>query len=134
MIVIAAIDDRGGMLFNHRRQSQDRCLRADLLALVGAAPLWMNAYSKKQFSEVAPSIRVDEAYLEKAKPGDFCFCEDAPLAPYQKKIEKIILYKWNRAYPADLYFDLSLDGWNCTEVTEFVGSSHEKITREVYTK
>lgn len=27
MIVICVMDDHGGMLFNHRRQSQDRILR-----------------------------------------------------------------------------------------------------------
>lgn len=31
MIVICVMDDHGGMLFNHRRQSQDRILRARIL-------------------------------------------------------------------------------------------------------
>ena len=42
MIVIACLDDNGGMMFNHRRQSQDRVLRAHIAALVGDAKLWMN--------------------------------------------------------------------------------------------
>ena len=42
MIVIACLDDNGGMMFNHRRQSQDRVLRAHIAALVGDARLWMN--------------------------------------------------------------------------------------------
>ncbi len=134
MIVIVPLDDKGGMLFHHRRQSQDRLLRADLLDLVGDTPLWMNAYSKKQFQEDAPSIRTDEAFLDKAGTGEFCFCEDVRLLPYQHKIEKIILYKWNRVYPADLHLDLSLEGWVCAETKEFAGSSHDKITREVYVK
>ena len=37
MIVIACLDDNGGMMFNHRRQSQDRMLRAHIAALVGDA-------------------------------------------------------------------------------------------------
>ena len=45
MIVIACLDDNGGMMFNHRRQSQDRVLRAHIAALVGGAMLWMNHYS-----------------------------------------------------------------------------------------
>ena len=44
MIVIACLDDNGGMMFNHRRQSQDRVLRAHIAALVGDARLWMNHY------------------------------------------------------------------------------------------
>ena len=39
MIVIACLDDNGGMMFNHRRQSQDRMLRAHIAALVGGAML-----------------------------------------------------------------------------------------------
>ena len=45
MIAAVCIDDRGGMLFNHRRQSQDRLLREDLLAEAAGRPLWMNSYS-----------------------------------------------------------------------------------------
>lgn len=35
MIVIACLDDNGGMMFNHRRQSQDSVLRAHIAELVG---------------------------------------------------------------------------------------------------
>ena len=45
MIVICVIDDHGGMLFNHRRQSQDRILRARILQRTKGKKLWMNAYS-----------------------------------------------------------------------------------------
>ena len=49
------------------------------------------------------------------------------------RVEKIILYKWNRHYHADHYFDISLlDGWVLNDIVDFKGSSHEKITREVY--
>ena len=36
MILIACVDDNLGMLFNNRRQSMDRVLRARLLKLCGA--------------------------------------------------------------------------------------------------
>ena len=50
-----------------------------------------------------------------------------------KEIEKVILYHWNRDYPADVYFPVDLSVWKCVETKEFAGSSHEKITRERYT-
>ena len=53
MILIACADDNLGMLFNSRRQSMDRVLRARLLELCGAHKLWMNAYSRGQFDETA---------------------------------------------------------------------------------
>ncbi|MFR4122966.1 MAG: hypothetical protein ACLT0W_12285 [Clostridium sp.] len=44
----------------------------------------------------------------------------------------MILYKWNRVYPADQYFAMDLSGWKLVETVEFPGSSHEKITEERY--
>ena len=52
MILIVCVDDHNGMMFNHRRQSQDRVLRADILELTGGKKLWMNAYSRKQLRRV----------------------------------------------------------------------------------
>ena len=49
MILAVCIDDRNGMLFNGRRQSQDRVLREDLVREAGGGPLWMSAYSARQF-------------------------------------------------------------------------------------
>lgn len=137
MILIVCVDDNLGMLFNHRRQSQDRVLRARVLELTSGARLWMNAYSHKQFeAEGAPHIIVDDAFLNKAGRGDYCFAEDIDILPYEDSIERIIIYKWNRRYPADLHFTIPLQehGWKLVQTTDFAGSSHEKITEEVYEK
>ena len=49
-------------------------------------------------------------------------------------IEKIILFKWNRNYPGDFFFDIDVTSnhWILQESKDFPGSSHEKITMEVY--
>ena len=100
MIVIACLDDNGGMMFNHRRQSQDRVLRAHIAALVGDARLWMNHYSAQQFdAESIQHLNVDDAFLQEAVDGDYCFVEDTALKSYERWIEKIIVFRWNRAYP-----------------------------------
>ena len=52
----------------------------------------------------------------------------------EKEMQKIILYRWNRVYPADLYFDIDLKNWHIKESNDFAGSSHDKITEEVYVK
>ena len=135
MILITCVDNQGGMMFNGRRQSQDRVLRADMLAVVGDKKLWMNAYSKKQFTEDdAGKIQVEEDFLSKAGTGEFCFVENIDISAYLDQIEEICLYKWNRDYPADMYFPVDLGGWKCVETVEFAGSSHEKITREKYVR
>ena len=50
----------------------------------------------------------------------------------QIQVDSVILYKWNRVYPADQYFAMDLSGWKLVETVEFPGSSHEKITEERY--
>lgn len=135
MIVILCLDDKGGMMFNGRRQSRDRCLRERVAALVGEGELWMNAYSAKQFAEMTlPGLRVEEDFLHRAGEGAYCFVEEGPLAPVEAQIERLIVFWWNRSYPADRYLDLSLtEGeWHGGARSDFVGSSHEMITMEVY--
>ena len=137
MIVIVCLDDNNGMMFNRRRQSQDRCLRERVLELTGQGVLWMNHYSAKQFDAAnIPHLNIDDAFLQEAVTGQYCFVENAALAPFEQWIEKIIVFRWNRAYPADQYFDLQLtpDKWQKTETSEFAGSSHDLITMEVYTR
>lgn len=132
MTIIVCVDDNGGMMFNHRRQSQDKLLRKRVISHLKGNPLWMNAYSAEQFSDYANSIAVDEAFLQKAAPNDYCFVEGQDLSPCLSNINRIILYKWNRNYPSDFKFMLSLSGWTLQSSIEFVGSSHEKITEEIY--
>ena len=50
------------------------------------------------------------------------------------QIEELILFRWNRVYPADLHCTLDLSVWKLTETEEFAGNSHEKITQERYVR
>lgn len=133
MIVCVAVDDRMGMMFYNRRLSQDRQLRTKLLQLAGEQRLWMNRYSAKQFgSPLAANIAVDEDFLNRAGADDYCFVENLSLKEYTEKMTKLVLFRWNRAYPSDIYLDISLTGpdWKLTGSDEFTGYSHEKITVE----
>lgn len=135
VIALICVDDSGGTMFNHRRQSRDRIIRADMLHESGNHRLWMNSYSAKQFApEGLEGITISDDFLEQSGVGDYCFVEGISLAAYEEKIETLILYKWNRLYPSDTFFDIPLvdHGWELTESTELSGYSHEKITKEVY--
>ena len=132
MIAVVCVDDRGGMLFNRRRQSQDRVLREDLLALAAGRPVWMNGYSVAQFGPAAGDLREAEDCLDRAGPGELCFVETADPAPWLERMEGLVLYRWNRRYPADLYCTVPLDRFVLDSRAEFAGSSHDVITREVY--
>lgn len=133
MNVIVCVDDRMGMLFNHRRQSQDRVLRDYILSLRKDHPLLMNEYSAKMFGS-QPNILSQKDFLSIARPEDYCFVEDQALEPWEADIGQLILCKWNRSYPGDRHLDLDLSKWKLQSTEEFPGSSHEKITVEVYRK
>ena len=121
------------MMFNKRRQSQDKLLRASIKELVKGKTLFMNEYSYKLYKDINnENIIVSENYLDECENDNFCLVENKPLNNYIEKIDNIIIYKWNRIYPSDLYFDIKNGQWKLIETEEFQGSSHEKITKEIY--
>ena len=133
LIIAVCIDGRGGVLFNRRRQSQDRVQREDLLRFCGGRRLWIAPYSAPLF-DGREGVQVDEDFLSKAEDGEVCFVEDRLIAPFAERIEAVVLYDWNRAYPADVHldFDPAAAGFTLAEETEFPGSSHERIIRKIY--
>ncbi len=133
MKLIFCIDDKKGRLCFGRRQSSDRALRAWVLRRAAQTRLWMSRYSAAQF-ENENGIIVDDDYAQKAEEADYCFVEDK--AWDIAKANEIILCRWNRHYPADVFWttDLKAEGFSKCESTDIVGSSHEKITIEVYRK
>lgn len=135
MIIAVCVDGRGGTMFNRRRQSQDRGQREDLLAYCAGRRLWIAPYSAPLFGE-REGVQADEEFLAKAADGEICFVEDRPIAPFAERIEALVLYDWDRAYPADVHldFDPEAAGLTLAEEREFAGTSHEKIIRKIYVR
>lgn len=127
--------------------------------------LWMNTYSNKLFEtylkercvkaegenhgneaekmgtdatieKPAPMIQISDTFLAEASEGEYCFVEDLALSPYKDKIEVLLVFCWNRAYPSDQKLDLDLSSveWELTEILDFPGNSHDTITQKTYTK
>lgn len=134
MIAILCLDSRNGLMFGGRRQSRDRLLLEDMEQFCEGKTVLMNEYSSRLFLQYGFSNQtVLPDFLAQAGPGDICFIEGNDVLPFWEKIEKLVLYCWNRVYPADLYFDPAvLEGWRLTEKKDFPGSSHEILTRKVY--
>lgn len=120
------------MLFNERRQSRDRMVIEDIIASYPGEKIYMNSYSKSLFLKYPYQIEEDENFLDKISNDQVGFVENLSLAPYKEKITNIIIYKWNRDYPADRYLDVSLEEWELASTSEFAGYSHELITKETY--
>ena len=133
MILMVCIDDRGGMMFNHRRQSRDRVLCARMLEIVKESRLHVTPYTQKIFDPTAPLCVSDTPWVA-VKDGEYYFAEDGEIPA--KGIEKIYLYRWNRLYPSDRKFtvDLSALGFVQKNSEDFAGYSHECITEEIYMK
>ena len=119
-------------MFHHRRQSRDRILVEDLLRTVGSDRLWLAPYSAPLFE--GRDVLCAEAFLDEAGNGEWCFLEDRSCADVLSKVSAVLIYRWNRHYPADLYFDVDLEknGFELRYREEFVGSSHETITKEFF--
>jgi len=135
MTVIACVDDRGGMLFNNRRQSRDEMVLKRISDITENSTLFVSEFSKKLFEDAGiASVKVSDSFLDEAQKGDYCFIENVLPGGYKERIEQIVLYRWNRKYPGDFFFDIDVtgDGWRCISKVDFAGSSHEKITEEVY--
>lgn len=130
MKLIVCVDDQNGMAFNHRRQSQDRVLVERIEDLVADSTLRMAPYSQKFFS--GENIVASSSYLSDADVDDYCFVELDDMRPYEDKIQKVIVFRWNRHYPSDVKFGIDLSNWRLVASEEFPGSSHLKIAMEVY--
>ena len=136
MKIFVCLDEKGGMLFNKRRQSSDRVVREDMLSTVGENSLYVNSYTAKQFTEEETErIIIDDECLINGKDS-YIFVENITVSEYLSEIEEIIVYRWKRKYPADFFFDLDLTSadWELTLSEEFAGHSHEVIGKEIYKK
>ena len=131
MRLIFCLDDKGGMMFFGKRQSQDKSLRDWIVNYAQGSKLWMSPYSAKQFDE-SLNISVDNRYMSKAEENDVCFIEDGDYSA--ENASEIVLCKWNRHYPSDKVLDIDLKslGFKKIDSEDIKGSSHDKITIERY--
>ena len=125
------------MTFNGRRQSRDRIVYSDIAEnMAEGARLLADEYSRALFSDIPVNAEFRGDFLDIAQMGDVCFVEKGALTPYAKKARELIIYHWNRHYPSDTCLDIvpEKEGFSLIDTMELVGSSHEKITKEIYRK
>ena len=133
MKVFVCVDEKFGISFNNRRQSRDSVIALKIIEMSEGRSLYMNEYSSKLFSGFR-DIAVDNDFLNKAKENDCCFVELNSLSDCNDKIDTIILFKWNKVYPSDMKLEVDFSNRKLETSFDFVGTSHDKITCEVWTK
>ena len=121
MIIILCLDNNNGMMFNDRRQSQDRGLREYIAEMTKGEKVYMNAYTEKLYEEINDPV-VCEDFLHKAGKGETCIVENLPLKPVIDQIEEIVIFRWNK---------VDLEEWKLAEEEQIEGSTHE-ITKQIY--
>ena len=135
MTAVVCIDTGRGMMFFGRRQSTDSVLRERVARLAKNKKLVMNSYTASQFRDFAADITVtDEPFS--ADEDSVVFAEDIDPAPYAAKIDRLVIYRWNRIYPRDFIFTLDPFGlgMRLESILDFKGASHERITEEIWVK
>ena len=130
MELMLCLDDRDGLLFNHRRQSRDVEVCRKALQLAAGRPLWMNAYSEPLFQTLGGEVAITEQLYENAGSDDICFAERE--LPAMEQVHRLYVFRWNRVYPSDVKFSPEDTGFRMTGKEEFQGNSHALITLEVY--
>ena len=121
MNIIICLDDRNGMMFNKRRQSRDKKVIQNMRELCVESHLWTSDYSGLLFE--MKDVYVTDNFLEHAAEDDYCFIESIDPNEIEVPINKIVVYRWNRVYPADLYCTLDFSNYKLIDEKEFPGSS-----------
>lgn len=134
MTLVCCVDDILGMAFFGRRQSRDSLLYKDLANEAQGKTIHLQLRSGPLFADTDAQLAVSDSPWDNATENEFCFVEFCAPSAFESKADKIILYRWNRRYQSDVKFDIDLNKWTKLSETEFPGSSHEKITKEVYTR
>lgn len=124
------------MMFNNRRQTKDRIVIQKIKELVADNFLHLSEYSLPLFQGdnnlIVFGTRWFNEVIIKGEEKDFFFIEDSRPKDYECIIHRIILFCWNKTYPADSFFDIDLNNFEQKEEIEFEGYSHEKISMKIY--
>lgn len=132
MTLIVCADDKNGVGFHNRRQSKDRTVIQNMLDMVGEKKLYVKPYSAPLF-EGYKKAEITEHPRQTAGEEDYIFLEKESIDFAKEKAVNIIVYRWNRVYPSDVFLKISEDFILCKK-EEWNGFSHEKITKEIYVR
>lgn len=131
MKLIVCIDDKNGMLFGTKRQSRDSVLIRRILEKTRDSTLVLSPYSAPLFAEKKELVVASDPAAV-CKQDQYLFIENTSLP--ETDVDTLLIYRWNRRYPATRFFTLSTEEFTLEEQTDFQGSSHECITEERWTK
>ena len=135
MKAFVCVDDNCGMAFLGKRQSRDSRVLDDIISISSGSLVYMTERTKKLFpnTDFAIASEITDQILSS---DEYYFFETESPIGYLDSIDEIVMYRWNRRYPSDLKLGFSPNDSEYTRVSviEFIGTSHDLITKEVYKK
>lgn len=138
MKLIICRDENNGILFRKKRLSRDSSIIEKIISLIGDNQLIIGEYSKGLFTTYAlPNIFVANATSINDNEG-YIFIENnldiLENESLRDSIDTVIIFNWNRHYPSTTKLDkvIDLSNFNLESTEDFKGTSHDKITMEVY--
>jgi hypothetical protein len=131
--VAVCVDDGQGLMLFGKRQSRDRVLISEFVESNSDKRIYIAPFSKLLFEEY-PSVTVADDPFSVAAEGSAIFVENVRIDERLDSISTLIVYSWNRKYPSDVKFNVDplKNGFKLKSSVDFRGSSHEKITKEIY--
>ena len=128
-IVALCIDKENGMLFYDKRQSSDREVRKMICSMTDK--IYVDEYTALQFVE--PYLKEQLVVVEhpEAIKKGLAFIERSEIP---EDADMIVIFKWDKKYPATTLFNFRLDGYRKVRKKKFRGFAHEKIEMSVYEK
>jgi hypothetical protein len=144
MELLLCLDPKGGMMFNHRRQTFDKVVTDEIVNNVKSVngTLWISDYSKWLFEDYdVPTKNIADFSVQNSSDTDFVFVEDididfdALLSSEQQN--QIVFYIWDKVYPADKKTSLdpnNIPGFKLEEKNEINTPVHEPIVKLVWKK
>jgi len=129
MKIVFVLDQKNGMMFNHRRQSFDQAIIKKIVEDVNEIKgrLWLSDYSKELFA----SYDVNMMPLE-----EFDLDLEAMIADKEVSIE-LNFYRWDKVYPSDkkmIFTKELLDAFFVKASYELSGETHDVISVEIWEK
>lgn len=132
MKVIVCLDKKDGMLFNHRRQSRDRVVISDVLLNYSENGLYVSEYSLSLFNASDKVHLVTNTLTNTEDTAAWRFVETAEVSDFVAEISELVVYRWDKVYPATESFRVNWEDFDCVSMQEIQGYSHETICKEVY--
>ena len=145
MKIVFVLDQKNGMMFNHRRQSFDQAIIKKIVGDVNEVEgrLWVSDYSKELFASYdVNTMPLEEFDLSKVSDNDVVYVEnigvdlETMIANKEMPVE-LDFYRWDKVYPSDkkmIFTKEMLDAFFVKDSYEMSGETHDVISVEVWNK